>query len=263
MDGAQEGQLHTAHVLLLSDTQRCATGQDGTNSVLEITVKLLVQLQVYETMCVPLLLDAYHSRCPVTLESCDMPLFARMGSLWEMTNLPMQMDLPAGQLAELVDVWVQPQTLLGQVENGMARLSGRMLVCVIARDTDGQIAYYERPEEYRLEYPCHGNEVRGKATVADLRYRVADGKLEMQVALHIALHPAQRQAKKCICKVGLHNDTPYPAGRVTAVLYYAEAGESLWEIGRHCHASPTMIREENDLAADVIAKPCTLLVPLA
>ena len=262
VDGACEGQQHTAHVLLLSDTQRCTVGQDGTNTVLEVTVKLLVQLQVYETVSVPLLLDAYHSRCPVTLDTCELPLYACMGSRWETANLPMQMDLPAGQLAELMDVWIQPQILLGQPEDGVARLTGRMLVCVLARDTDGQIAYYERPEEYQLEYPCEGNKIRAKATVTDLRYRVTEGKLEMQVQLHIALQPIHCWNKKCLCRVDLHSDTPYPARRVTAMLYYADGGERVWEIGRECHASPALICEENALTADTIPGPCTLVVPL-
>ncbi len=262
VDGAEEGQAHTAHVLLLTDTQRCIVGPDGDNTVLEISAKLLVQLQVYHTASVPLLLDAYHSRCPVTLDRKEQHLCARLTSRWEKTTLPMQLDLPAGQLEEVIDVWVQPQTLTGRCGKGAACLSGRLLISMLVREGDGQIAYYERPEEYQLEYACPGNEVEAQATVTELRYRVSEGKLELQVSLCVAMRPCQRTEKKAICGVMLHSDTPYPEQRATTLLYYADAGEELWEIGRSCHTSPDSIREENELPGDRLTQPTVLVVPL-
>ncbi|MBQ8684188.1 MAG: DUF3794 domain-containing protein [Clostridia bacterium] len=262
VDNAHEGQTCTANILLLSDTQRLAVGPSGETTVLEFTAKLLVQLQVHSGTSVPLLLDAYHSRCPVTLECKEQSFCAQLGSRWETTTLPMQLDLPAGPLEALVDVWVQPQGLLGECHQGSARLSGRLLICMLVRDGDGQIAYYERPEEYQLEYGCPGNRIDAQATVTQLRYRVSDGKLELQVSLHVALQPMQWTDKKTVCGAGLCKDTPYPPQRASVLLYYAQAGEELWEIGRSCHTSPERIREENALSGDRLSQPAVLVVPL-
>ncbi len=262
VDGATEGQTCTADVLLLSDTQRPAVGPTGETRVLDFTAKLLVQLQIHAHSAVSLLLDAYHSRCPVTLEQKEQSFCAQLGGRWEATTLPMQLDLPAGPLEELMDVWVQPQGLLGECGQGTARLSGRLLICMLVRDGDGQIAYYERPEEYQLEYPCPGNRVSAKATVMLLRYRVTEGKLELQVTLNVVLRPTQQIEKKILTGVRLSTETPYPVRRASVLLYYAQAGEELWEIGRSCHASPQCILEENGLSSERLAQPTVLIVPL-
>lgn len=262
VEGATEGQTCTADVLLLSDTQRPAVGPNGETSVLEFTAKLLVQLQVHSGSAVSLLLDAYHGRFPVTLEQKEQCFCAQLGGRWEITTLPMQLDLPAGPLEELVDVWVHTQGLIGECGQGIARLSGRLLICMLVRDGDGQIAYYERPEEYQLEYACPGNRLTARATVMQVRYRATEGKLELQVTLNVALQPMQQTEKKLVSSVCLCSDTPFPAQKASVLLYYAQAGEEVWEIGRSCHASPRCIQEENGLSGDRLTQPMVLTVPL-
>lgn len=262
VDGVTEGQPCTAHILLLSDTQRLAVGPSGESTVLEFTAKLLVQLQTHSRCSIPLLLDAYHGRYPVSLEQREQVCCAQLGTRWELTTLPMQMDLPAGPLEELLDIWVQPQGLVVECVQGTARLSGRLLICLLLRDGDGQIVYYERPEEYQLEYACPGNRVDAQITVTQLRYRAVEGKLELQVTLCVALQAMQKAERKAVCGAALCADAPYPVQRASLLLYYAQAGEDVWEIGRSCHTSPEGIRAENGLSSDRLAQPAVLTVPL-
>lgn len=262
LDGAIEGLPYVAHVTVLSDTQRCVDGPQGDGRSLEVSAKLLVQLQLYGQQSLPLLLDAYHTACPVDLETHDLSVSARLGSRCEVVTLPMSMELPAGVLEEIVDVWVQPLFLGGEVKAGKAILTGRTLVSMVVRDADGMLSYFERPEEYRLEYPCSGNEVTAHAAATDWRYRTADGKLELQLTLAVTLEPAQRMIQRVVNRVALHTDRPYPPEKATLKLYYADAGESLWDIGRHCHTSPVVIADENGLTGDTLEQATVLMVPV-
>ena len=262
LDGASEGVPCVAHVTVLSDTQRCVDGPQGESRALEVSAKLLVQLQLYTPQSMPVVLDAYHGKCPADLETRELSCTARLGSRWETATLPMSLELPAQPLEEIVDVWVQPVALSGKVENSKAILTGRSLISMVVRDTDGMLSYFERPEEYRLEYPCPGNEIQAHATVADWRYRTADGKLELQMTMVIGLEPAMRLAERVVTQVALHTDHPYPPERATLKLYYADAGESLWDIGRHCHTSPQAIAAENNLTGDRLDNAAVLMVPM-
>lgn len=253
---------YVAHVQLLADSQRCAAGQRGENTVLCCDAKLLIQLQLYKRTEVSLLLDAYHKQCPCALDKKEQSLYASLGCRWEQTVLPMQLELPSGQIREVVDVWVQPQSLEGNIEQGTARLSGRLLICMLVREEEGQVVYYERSEEYQLEYACPGNGVEACATVTERHYRVNDNKLELQVSLHVALYPYACTNRQVVQSIDLHTDTPYPAERATVKLYYAQAGESLWDIGRSCHTSPEQIQTENGLGCECLAEPTVLLIPL-
>ncbi|MBR5524929.1 MAG: DUF3794 domain-containing protein [Clostridia bacterium] len=262
VEGAEEGRPYTARVLLVSDTERCTVGPDGENSVLEVTAKLLVQFCAYETGQVPLLLDAYHGTCPITPDSREVVLSAHADCRWEQTVLPMLLELPTQPLQALVDVWVQPQGVDTICEKGMTTVSGRLLVCMLVRDTDGQIAYYERPEEYRLEYPCRGNRCQVLVTVTDWNYRVMGNELELKVSLCVELQGYQQMTRRVIDSIRLHRDTPYEPRRATALLYYAQPGEDVWEIGRRCRTSPESISRENELCDGCVKHRTVLMVPL-
>ena len=79
VDGAMDGDLATAEVLLLSDTQRTALNDAGQNGALELTAKLLIQVQVYSSEEIRLVTDAYHGRCPVEPHTCMVSPYSLVG----------------------------------------------------------------------------------------------------------------------------------------------------------------------------------------
>lgn len=260
---AGEEMLCKASVQLLSDTERCSVGPDGENTVLDINVKLLLQIQVYGQKDIVLLKDAYHSCFPISAQTEEVELCTLCGTRWETTALPMQLTLPTGRWNELIDVIVQPQTPVAECRNGRADMKGRMTVCVVARDGDGEIIYDEFIEEYGLEYDCRGNMMRARPQVTDLRYSIVGEKLELQVKLCVCITEYTCCKKTLISDLHLQQEMPYPRQKVTALLYYAECGEAVWDIGRACHTSPSCILEENDFEGEYVTEDTVLVVPIS
>lgn len=262
MDGVEEGMAYRTKVQILSDTERCTIGPDGENTVLDVTVKLLVQLQAYRHSCAELLLDAYHTEYPVSPVVEELCLCAHKGHRWENTVLPMKIGLPAGQVTQIVDVWMQNQEWDTICQNGVATIKGRWYVCVLARDVDGQIIYQEQPEDYCLEFACNGNKADAFVTVTEQRYRVIEDNLELQVGVCVALMETCEETRPVLKDLSIHTDQPYPANRASVLLYYAQAGESIWDIGERCHTSPECICAENELKEDVLRQSMVLMVPV-
>lgn len=262
VDEAREGMPYKASVQILSDVERCSVGPDGKNTILDVTVKLLLQVQVYQKQEVTLLKDAFHSRYPVTVQTEEIELISLLSTRWESTVLPMQFAMPNGKWEEIVDIIVQPQSAIAQCGDGRASIKGRMAVCVVARDTDGEVVYHEFTEEYAIEQHCNGNMLQVKPVVTALNYRVVGDKLELQIKLCICISEYRSEKKQRICDLSLQRETPYPHQNVSALLYYAESGETVWEIGRRCHASPACILEENDMTDECIRDNTVIIVPI-
>ncbi len=262
MDSAEEGMPYEAFVSVVSEMSHVVPGPDGSNTVLEMGLKLLIQVCLYEPCTLPLVLDAYHSRYPLSLETRELSLAAPLGCTRHTAPLSMSLSLPAEPLEELVDVWITPYPPTCRCENGKAVLTGRLPVCMLVRDGEGLLSYLERMEDYILEFPCDGNEVQGDVQLTDTRYRVLEGKLELQLTMAVTLYPCRRVTCRPVCEATLQTAQPYPVGRATVKLYYGEPGESLWEIGRCCHASPEAIAAENSLSGDCLEQPTVLVVPL-
>ena len=63
----------------------------------------------------------------------------------------------------------------------------------------------------------------------------------------------------------LHLDSPFeslPEEKAALKIYFANGGESLWEIAKSCHTSVEAVMEENGLQSDVLPYDAMLLVPL-
>lgn len=262
LDGAEEGMLHWAGVQILSDTERCTVGPDGENTILDINVKLLVQLQVFSSSPIALLLDAYHTAFPVTLDTEELVLRRYIGDRRENAILPMQMNLPSGQLSEIIDVWIHTMECDTVCKNGIATINGRLSICILGRDLDGQIVYLEQPEDYRLEYACDGNRADVSMVITELRYRAVSDQVELQLGVCVELRISCVEAYRIIRDLKMNKEMPYARSRETALIYYASEGENVWDIGRRCHTSPECICEENDLASETLHQPTVLLVPI-
>ncbi len=262
VDGAMEGMPYLATVQVLSDTERCTVGPDGENTMLEVTVKLLIQIQVYCKEKLTVIKDAFHCHCPVSAQTEELKVCCLRGMRWEETVLPMQLAIPSGRWQEIVDVCVQLQEDVVTCNDDRAEAKGRMLVCVVACDTDGEIVYDEFVEDYTLTYDCTGNTCTIQAVPMDCQYRVVDKTLEVKVTMCVSIADMHCETIQVINELHLQRDIPYPKQKVTTLLYYADAGESVWDIGRHCHASPTCICEENELTDECVMEPMVLVVPI-
>ena len=262
VDMAREGMPYKAAVQVLSDTERCSVGPDGENTILEVNVKLLVQVQVYDQQEIDLLKDVYHCRYPVSAQTEDVNLCTLLNTRWENTTLPISLSLPVGKWSEIVDLFVQPQQPVAECCEGKAGIKGRLLVCVLARDADGEVVYDEFVEEYALEDACNGNVLRMDPTVTTVQYRMTEEKLEMSVQLCMRMTEYNCYTQTIVSDLRLQEEAPYPQQKVTALLYYADGGETVWDIGRACHASPDCILKENALESEDIKESTVIVVPI-
>ena len=259
---AGEGAPYKAFVQILSDTERCTVGPDGENTMLDVTVKLLVQLQVYHKEEVCLLQDAFHGRFPLSAQKEEIALCSMLGTRWETAVLPMQLPLLSGHGCEIIDVIVQPLMAVVECDDNRAEVKGRLSVCVVGRDADGEIVCDEFCEEYGLEYDCVGNVAYVTPTIADCQYRVVGETMELQVKMCISLVAYAYCKKLIISDLHVDEEKPYPQQKITALLYYADTEESVWDIARCCHTSPRRIMEENALEKERLDEQMVIVVPV-
>lgn len=259
---AREGLACKVSVQVLSDTERCSVGPDGENTMLDVALKLLLQVQMYHPSEVFLWQDAFHSRFPIVAKTEELIFSSFEGQRCEEATVTVHAALPAGQWSECVDAWVQLQDAKDECINGKYIRKGRMLISWIARDGDGEIACHESPEEYCLEFPIRGNSASSEATVIDVQCRILDGKLEVRIGLLVSITEKNLRSYRVISSLDPVEESPYPKTKANALLYYANAGESLWDIGRHCHTSPQAIAQENHLTGELIEDGCVLIVPV-
>ena len=258
---ASEDLPYRVNVQILSDSERCSIGPDGENTILDVSAKLLVQLQVYQKSEISLLYDAYHTRFPIEAKWEDITCHTLHGQRFEEVKCPVSVTAPVHQWQEILDVSAQTADYHCETQNGRCLLKGRMLIGVILRDIDGEIGYYENSADFSADFACMGNLAKLKVTVTAVRYRAVEDALECIVSLSVTVTDESLHHRRLISDLHFCTERPFPLSKATAMLYYAQPGEKVWDIARTCHASPQGIQEENGLCDEEIAERTVLLIP--
>lgn len=260
---ASEGLPFQASVQVLSDTERCAVGPDGENTMLDVSAKLLLQLQIYTREQTTLLNDAFHCRFPIEPKFQDIECKEFLAQRYEETTVSLRISMPATRWQEIVDLWVQPQEPYCRTNNGRCTFGGRMQIGIVGRDADGELAYHECVEEFSEECACRGNCVSIRPRVIGVQYRVNEDSMLLTIHLHLAISDSNVYTKRVIYDLHLCSDAPYVVPKANALLYYGEAGEEIWSIAQRCHTSPSRILEENELYTERLTEPSILVIPVA
>ena len=225
---------------------------------------------MYESTQANLVLDAYHADCPVTLNTKTLSLRSLAGALRHSTTVQKSIALPETALQEILDAWILPQAVSGRQENGLIQIDAQVLVCLLVRDVEGTVAYFERPEEIRFDCPQTmssfvgdvDRDVRARLSAQGVSYATFGDKLDLRMTLLVSIELWESTEEQVVEDIVLHTDAPYPTDGAAIRLYYAQPGESLWDIARLFHTAPGVIREENDLREDILNAKTVLLVPM-
>lgn len=260
---AVENGLYRVTVQILSDSERCSIGPDGENTILDVTVKLLLQLQVYQKSELSLLYDAYHSRYPVEIKRDELTCRTFHGQRFDEMKCPVSVAAPVHQWQEILDISAQMGDYHCENRNGHCEMHGRIQIGVIMRDVDGEIGYFENFERIHIECDCVGSHPQLRPTVTSVRYHATEDALECIVSLQICMIDESLHHRRVISDLHLCSERPFATAKASAWLYYAEAGEMVWDIAQACHTSPQGILEENGLCSEEITEKTILLIPTA
>ena len=257
----EEWQCHVMLDVASSDI-RITTNQNGEGKLLDVNVKLCASVQGYRTGMVEVVSDAYSTRYPMKLDyhrvSSEQMVAVRNSS----STIKETLDLPP-DVANVVDIWVDPSLVSESCNNGRSNLAGRLMVCMLAKDTTGNVSYYERPVDFVLEFEdgcsCVTSDIG--ANYADYAINTA-GKLDIRVDLNVTRKCMVSDSMNAVISVSVNENAAFPVETAALKIYFGNSGESVWEVAKACHTSMEAVMEENALASDVLAKDTMLLVPL-
>lgn len=266
MEGMTEQSLCDCRAALLLCDVHATQNANGGNTLLSVTVKVSLVLRGYTGEHGTLLTDAFHTKYPVKTNTRQMTGWEITDISREMQALRQAVDLPDGDVADVVDVWCDILSTETRCEDETAVADMRLLIGIIARDSNGVISYYERTADAALSFPEACRQMQVSVTPIECDYTVNGKRLELQLQLSVCRKCMVSHTCAALTELTADETAPYTreSGMEDCSLkvYFAGAGESLWEIAKAEHASPRQLQEENELGGDVLTENTMLLIPL-
>ncbi len=266
VDGLTEEQVCDCRVTPTLCEVRLMQDPAGENRLLSVAVKLAVTLDCYCTEHFTMVTDAYHTAFPMKNESRRVEPCCLTFVRSDTATITASCALPEGDIASVVDVWCEPLPAACRGEAGQTVLSGQLLVCLLARDSQGVLSYYERLADYETMLADMSEQTEVGMVLLDTDYTHNGDRLDLRCQAAVHRVGSQLQSQMVLTQLAVDESTPFGEDAALAgcclKVCYAAAGESVWELARRERTSPDALKAENNLTGDTLEQDTMLLIPM-
>ena len=240
-----------------------AANQNGDNCLLEVSAKIFADIRCFRTDIGEIITDAYGTKCEIETETRPIEI-EHLREINHSTNQVREVfELPSDDVDEIVDIWCDIYKNEVFVENRNTHINAKLTTHMIARNFEGDLSYYERSSDITLGFEEDGNYTECSLDIVDVDFdKIASNQCEVLVELAVKRCSYQKTDLNAVVGISYNEDNVYVEEKAAIKIYYAESGESVWEVAKACHTSIEAVIEENALSGDVLAEDTMLLVPL-
>ena len=242
------------------------TDSDGEYRRVDVDIRVTADIRAYRDTKVQWVSDAYSVNYEVNCVRKQVRLERLCDTAYDTVVYKQSLDTGDIRTESVCDLWCSVLDSRSNYRDGKTVVTGNMAVCMIIRDPSKGIVYSEKNVRFEcaVSQPACGQMVRPecRAGVKSCGYTIAgESKLELQIelCLHSSLYediPARQ-----ICSVELDENRPKSdENRPAAVLYFAEAGEELWDIAREYNSSVESIKIDNGIDGEAVEESKLLTV---
>ena len=237
-------------------------------SALTATAMLrLTAWRPYQLQCVA---DAFSTQYEASLTMQEIFTEALVCPLNETARLKGSGPLPDAGASILACFASFGPVQLVCAEKGGWTLTAKAFVTAFGENSLGELESYEKTLELALPVPG-AEKLPPDADLypecalcaEDLQCLCQNGALEVTLTARAEGAVLRRSGTPCLAAMELGEERAPADPEISLRIYYAQAGESLFEIARRFAVSPGKMREANDLpeGAETLSAPRRLLVP--
>lgn len=265
MPGADDECMTDCRLEVSSMDIGLRTDPDGEYRRMSVDIRAFADVTAYRNAELSVISDAYSVECELDTERRYMN-FERFCGCFS-AQAAAEAGLDAGrELAQVLDSWCEPVKVSAEVSGGKAHVSGKMQLCAIARCDDGDCEFIEKTVPFECDTAVPDNIENGRAvsnvSVRSCNYTML-GASKINVRAELAAEVSLYDGVQLQCVSSIVPDTGRLKKRGSEpalVVYFAEAGEELWDIARELNASVETIQSENDISELRLAEDRMLLI---
>ncbi len=268
VDGVEEGSVCDARLDVLNHDLQIRTDSMGDDTLLAAELKLVATVDAYAQSEVELVTDAYSTEVALDLEKKQTTIEQLVELIGDTFIDKKSLDLSEGGISSMIDLWNEMAVVSAHAENGQLLFKGKLNACILGMDAENTPMYLERVIDFEMARDWSGRPENIRCdcevSVLSMNYRISsDGSLEVKTELKITA--AVYAEASCQAVVDVVPDESRPMAKDTSAaltIYYADAGEALWNIARAYCTSVEAIKRENDLDCDILEDRGMLLIPM-
>lgn len=267
IDGVDESCDCEAALEVVSLEVKPRTGMAGEARSVSLSAKVCISLQAFCNADLPVIYDAFSTRYETDVEKKEIAFEKMICAINESFLCKKTLEFSDGELGGVADVWCDSQITSVRHEGQVLLIGGTVLICILGYDGAGAPVYFERPVDYEYRHEMDETPTLMRCdpqidAVAAACTLAAGSKAEAKVELHISAAVFQVVKVPLVTSVQVKEDAVKPREEDLALMiYFAEAGERVWDIARRYNTSPEEISMVNELGGETLPDKRMLLIP--
>lgn len=265
-DGTDEDCLCDVEMYVVSCDVQPRQNGEGEYLLFALDAKVKAVVAAYRHKEMSVATDCYSTRYESSCKTRPVSFARLVGMVRETMMHKASLDLPEG-LDCVLDAWCEVDGLTWKYEAGNLQLTLKVCVSMFARMEDGEVLYFEQISEAEHSIAVaecgHTVQFEPSADVLSCAYSLV-GKERIDVRCEVLMRGSVLCEVRCSSLGEITVNEEKPKARVgdKLYIYYADEGESIWNIAKHYNTSAGAIWEENSVEDDILPGKAMLLIPI-
>lgn len=236
----------------------------GENTGVSVVIKVFLLAFLYKACEMEIIDDAYSVDAPLELRYSQSAFTLVHGVHQEVLKKKCTLEAGGDEIQKVLDLWCQQDSVQSVCEKGKLTYRVKYTLCLLYIGGQGRILYTEKQFDQAFTTELADMEAGKSQTTAHTdvwEYRIADrNTVEVSVETAASSLLYSVSTVKYLTGAGSEENAPGFEKRPRFLLYYAQAGERLWDIAKSHRARIAEVRAQNELYEETVPEPMALLI---
>lgn len=266
--GITESTVNDISVDVLSTDVSLKSEFDASSTLITLDARLSALVFAYSEINFDLIDDAYSTAYELELGCHNVPVKRLISNADMSSSVKDEINTGDNGITKVIDLWCDSINFITAADNNALSVRGKMNCCMLALDRDSIPFCTEKAVDFTLspDIPeCPQNvSANTNITVQNISFRITgDNTVEIKADLRLRTSAYENTTRRCITNVNALEDRRREKdGTAALTLYYADEGESLWNIAQLYCTSVEAIKLENNITDEVIQARGMVLIPM-
>lgn len=265
--GISDSTINDISVSVMNSDVMLKSEFDENSTLISLDARLCAVVFAYSDSELMLIDDAYSTdyELDITKEAVKTTRLAGVENI----SVSARDEIKTGDrpITRVIDLWCDAVTSVCTPSAEGLEIKGKMNIVLFALDSDGIPFCCEKAVDISAALPsgsAAGCSAKAEISVCSPSFRITgDNSIEIKADALITAAVYENKTMRCITSMEVCGDRKKQRDTAAALtIYYAEEGESLWDIARRYCTSTEAIIAENSLPQDAVCKSGMLLIPM-
>jgi hypothetical protein len=267
-DGIDESCQSVHYFEILEYDIDLQVDDDGECRSFQISMKLRITCEMSKNTSIQLADDCFSTGYEMKLSTQTLRVEQLRKAVWEQSMFKNAISLDQNQISYLYDILYEPSDISWKLVEKEIELQYKLKISILALNSENMPVCMEEsvPCTAKIEAGALSDDLMflPNVQISSLSYNISSvEELELRGEIEITGMLYESSSVNVISELSLDEEHPKQKDQNCALrIYFAEKGETVWEIAKRYSTSVTGILEQNALESETVPENSMIFIPM-